>query len=124
MEPSHTPNRPPRPVREVAKFLWMYSIGLASIGIIVLIGGFATQFNTLGGAAVLLALGIGLGMLAWQFYRLRRWTFPIVRFLVSSWWGLRGAAWMGVRSQFNTAEVRSAFGLPPAPEDRTKRPQR
>ena len=75
------------------------------------------QYRYLREADLLLLLfilmGSANGIVAIKFGGLRRWTYPIVRILVGTWWGWNWALVVGLRKKIHDPEVRALFGLPP-----------
>lgn len=109
----------PRGVTQITAVLLIHALGLAVPGLAYVVGLFIytgyppTLFCV---AGLLLLPSLALMTVAIQFYRLKRWTYPIARRLIGPGWsGL--SSLLGLANTINRAAVRQAFGLPPLPED-------
>lgn len=119
--------RRPKEIRSIIPTLAFHSIGLNGLGLLFLFWGSTSSTPirselVLGGGCLLL-LGLPLALVSVQFYRLRPWTYPIVKFLVTSPVGLRGA--MLSEKPFNSREMLHAFHrLPEADQELTDNDQK
>lgn len=114
-------SKPSKFVKEISETLWAYTRFFIGVGILAILGAavldnyrFASTFGV--GGTILLLLGILLGILTQGFRRLQRWTYPIVKVLVGTMWGLNTAYADSYPQKIRSAEVRRAFGLEPLPE--------
>jgi hypothetical protein len=111
-----------QPIKEITGFLLLYSTRLLCGGLSFAV--LTTIFQPRGGfdaggicvGILFIISGILLRVLAREFIRLRRWTYPIVKFLVGGWWGLRGTEFGGYHQKVRSPEVRAIFGLEPLPD--------
>ncbi len=117
---AHERGRPPQAVKQITIFLIVGAVVFGCPGVLVILDALLQPNEPsappLCGGFSFLVLGAALGTLAIEFYRLHRWTYPFVRILVTSWWGLRGAHMLGLDRKIKSPEVRRAFGLPPISE--------
>ena len=67
-------------------------------------------------ACVFPILGMIDGILAIAFFRLQKWTYPIVKTLVSNWW-LSGP-YIGFGEKIKSPEVKQAFGIDHIPNSK------
>jgi multisubunit Na+/H+ antiporter MnhB subunit len=92
-------------------------IGLAMTAITLFVRANGSDAEPWPGLA-LFAIGVLLVTVATAFYRLKRWAYPLMRFLLGPW-GLGGVSiWDGgFNRKFDSPEVRQAFGLSPLHPD-------
>jgi hypothetical protein len=96
--------KPPKGVQQIIPTLAVNSIGLILGGLLLLLLGHS-------GGAIVLLFGIPLGIVTYGFYNLERWTYPIVKALVTGPFRLKGA--VGFKKAITDPEVMRAFGLTP-----------
>ncbi len=68
-------------------------------------------------AGTLLLPSVALAIVAIQFFRLKTWTYPIVRGMIGKGWHSGPGSMFGFREKIKSAAVRQAFGLPAIPAD-------
>lgn len=110
----------PKAVDEIAGQLGLNAIVFILGGLLFLYWGYSSQSHSQGGflfaGYCLLSLGVPLGILTVGYYKLWAWTYPIVKLLISSPFGLKGDR-MYFKKKITQPEVMRAFGLTPNSKD-------
>ncbi len=98
----------PEEVVEIARFLWFNSLFFLILLFAILV------FSPNGGecmASIFIGISAINAFVALEFYRLHKWTIPLMNFLIGPIAGWKGSG--DLYKKLRKPNVRHAFGLPP-----------